>query len=155
MTTITWRIEKRKISDLKDYHKNARVLSTDQAAQLKASLERFGLIDKPIINTDNTIIGGHQRKSVLKKMGYKEIECSVPDRTLTDEEVEELNVRHNKNHGSWDYDILANEYDPVALVAWGFKTEELFDGVSLLEDLKDESEKKKKFKKCPECGHEF
>lgn len=155
MPIITWRIEKRKISELKDYHKNARVLSKDQAAQLKASLERFGLIDKPIINQDNTLIGGHQRKSTLKKMGFKEVECNVPDRQLSESEVEELNIRLNRNHGAWDYDTLANEYDPCALVAWGFSAEELFDGVSLIEELKDETESKKKCKKCPECGHEF
>lgn len=138
MPTITWHIEKRKISDLKDYHKNARVLSKDQAAQLKASLERFGLIDKPIINTDNTIIGGHQRKNVLKSLKIKEIECNVPDRTLTEEEIEELNIRLNKNVGDWDFDILANQWDAEALVSWGFSTEELMGGI--VESIESEIE---------------
>jgi hypothetical protein len=62
MPAPTWHIEKRKISELKDYGKNPRILKEDQEIHLRISLEKFGIIDKPIINLDNTIIGGHQRK---------------------------------------------------------------------------------------------
>jgi ParB-like chromosome segregation protein Spo0J len=34
-------------------------------------METFGIAEKPVVNTDNTIIGGHQRLKILKKMGYK------------------------------------------------------------------------------------
>jgi len=102
MLPIEWHIEKRKISELKDYSKNPRTLSKDQEAHLRQSLTKFGLIDKPIINTDNTIIGGHQRKRTLKKMGLKEIEVNVPSRPLDEKEIEELNIRLNKNTGSFE-----------------------------------------------------
>jgi len=132
---IHWHIEKRKISELKDYKKNPRILTEDQEIQLRASLEKFGLIDKPIINLDNTIIGGHQRKRTLKKMGHKEVECMVPDRSLDEKEIEELNIRLNKNTGDWDWECLANEWDPNELMEWGFTAEELMGSINEVEDL--------------------
>jgi site-specific DNA-methyltransferase (adenine-specific) len=85
------------------------------------------MIDKPIVNLDsaNTIIGGHQRKHVLESTGVKEIECWIPDRELTEREVEELNIRLNKNTGSWDFDVLANEFELDDLLEWGFDKKEL------------------------------
>ena len=85
------------------------------------------MIDKPIVNADsaNTIIGGHQRKHVLEASGVKEVECWIPDRELTGKEVEELNIRLNKNTGAWDFDVLANEFELDDLLDWGFDKGEL------------------------------
>jgi hypothetical protein len=115
------------IDELTDYYKNPRSLSDKEFKQLKTSLDKFGMIDKPIVNADsaNTIIGGHQRKHVLEASGVKEIECWIPDRELSDKEVEELNIRLNKNTGSWDFDVLANEFELPDLVEWGFEPFEL------------------------------
>lgn len=110
-----------------DYTKNPRSLSEKEFKQLKTSLDKFGMIDKPIVNADsaNTIIGGHQRKHVLETMGVTECECWIPDRELSDKEVEELNIRLNKNTGSWDFDTLANEFELDDLLEWGFEKGEL------------------------------
>jgi len=116
-----------KLAELTDYYKNPRSLSEKEFKQLKTSLDKFGMIDKPIVNLDasNTIIGGHQRKHVLEASGVKECECWVPDRELSDKEVEELNIRLNKNTGSWDFDVLANEFELDDLLDWGFDKGEL------------------------------
>lgn len=114
-----WHLEKRKISDLKEFAKNPRKITKTQFDHIKASIEKFGLIDKPFINTDNTIIGGHQRLRILQRLGYDELEVQVPNRSLTEKEVEELNYRHNENSGDWDYDILANQYELSDLLMWG------------------------------------
>lgn len=123
---ITWTLEKRKISSLKDHPKNPRKLSKHDAEHLKKSLEKFGLADKPIITKEGLIIGGHQRKRILKKMGFKEVECWVPERDLSQDEVDELNIRLNRNLGEWDFDKLANEWNFEDLINWGF-TEAEFD----------------------------
>lgn len=136
---INWHLETRKLADLKDHPKNPRKLDKDQAEHLQKSLEKFGLIDKPIINLDNQIIGGHQRKNVLKKMKLKQIECFVPDHMLTPEEVDELNIRLNRNTGDWDWDILANQWDTEQLIDWGFKAEE-FLGASVEEIMGEDEE---------------
>ena len=147
---ITWHLEKRHIDELKQYHKNPREISKRDEAELCYSIDTFGLIDKPFINVDNTIIGGHQRMRVLKKLGFKEIEVNVPDRKLSDREVEELNIRHNKNTGDWDYDLLANEYEIADLINWGFLEEELLgsDEEDITPFAKVEEETQGI---CPEC----
>lgn len=130
---IEWHIEHRNINDLKSYHKNPRKISKYQMDHLKKSISQFGLIDKPFINTDNVIIGGHQRIQVLKKMGHKEIDVYVPNVTLSEKQTEELNVRHNKNTGEWDFDILANQFETTDLLEWGFTEDELQIDIKLIE----------------------
>lgn len=122
---IKWHLETRKISSLKNHSKNPRRLTEEQFKHLSTSLQKFGLIDKPIINPNGLIIGGHQRKNVLYKLGIKEVECWVPSSPLDDKQIDELNVRLNKNTGEWDFDILANEWDVKDLTEWGFTAEEL------------------------------
>lgn len=116
-----------RLDELTDYYKNPRSLSEKEFKQLKTSLDKFGMIDKPIVNADsaNTIIGGHQRKHVLEASGVTAIECWIPDRELSEREVEELNIRLNKNTGSWDFDTLANEFELDDLLEWGFDKTEL------------------------------
>lgn len=150
---VSWHIEKRKITELKDHPKNPRILTKEQEEQISKSLEKFGLVDKPAINLDGTIIGGHQRVRILKKLKEKEIECLIPSRMLDEKEVEELNIRLNKNTGDWDWDILANEWEITELLLWGFNAEELLG--TPIEDLgstEEEKEKDKKSKVCPNCG---
>ena len=140
---INWTLRTFRLDELTDYYKNPRSLSEKEFKQLKTSLDKFGMIDKPIVNADSahTIIGGHQRKHVLEASGVKEIECWIPDRELSDKEVEELNIRLNKNTGSWDFDVLANEFELPDLVEWGFTEYELlhtsFDGSTLFDSFND------------------
>ena len=49
----------------------------------------------------------------------------MPDHPLSEKEVEELNIRLNKNTGDWDWDVLANSWDPDELVEWGFTLKDL------------------------------
>lgn len=145
---ITWHLEKRQLLNLHSYSKNPRQLSIDEALDLEESITAFGLIDKPIINLDNTVIGGHQRIALLKKLKYKEIECWVPSRTLDESEVEELNIRLNKNIGQWDWDILANEWNLDDLLAWGFTPEQFAIDIAPISEEKIEDEDPER---CPEC----
>ena len=152
---INWHLEKRKLKDLKAHPKNPRQMSKEQENQLINSIEKFGLSEKLILNTDNMVIGGHQRLRVLKKLGHTEIDCWIPDQTLDEKQVDELNIRLNRNHGSFDYDILANEFNFEDLAQWGFTSTEL-EMTNIDEVFKDSEEiPKKKKKECPNCGHEF
>lgn len=147
---IEWKIETRPIKSLKKHPNNPRYLTKIQHDHLKSSLEKFGLADKPIINLDGTIIGGHQRIKVLKEMGTTEIEVLVPNRMLDEKEQNELCIRLNKNTGDWDYDILANEWEICELVEWGFTEKDLELFLDASED-KVETEKEESCK-CPTCG---
>lgn len=154
---IIWHLEKRLIKDLIPYHKNPRYLKEDDGEHLKKSMQSFGIIEKPIVNLDNTLIGGHQRVSILKQMKVEEVECWLPNRMLTEKEIEECNIRLNKNTGDWDWECLANSFEIGDLIQWGFKEEE-FLGIPLdVEEIPstDENKKDKKKTMCPECGCEF
>jgi DNA modification methylase len=120
-----WHLETRNIEALQEHPKNARSLTKDQAKHLMQSMAKFGLIDKPIITLDGNVIGGHQRLKVLKQLGHEEVECWVCNEELSDSEIDELNIRLNKNTGEWDWDVLANEWNPEDLFNWGFTEEEL------------------------------
>lgn len=122
-----WNLETRNIKDLKEHPRNARCLTKDQAKHLSTSMSKFGIIDKPIITKDGMIIGGHQRLNVLKTMKQKSVECWVCEEELTSEEIDELNIRLNKNTGDWDWEKLANEWDINLLCEWGFTVKDFHD----------------------------
>lgn len=131
---INWHLENIPIKQLKDHAKNPRQISKDQFHHLENLIKKFGLIDKPIINQDFTIIGGHQRIKILKKMKAKTVECWVPDKQLEQADIDHLCIGLNLNKGEWDFDVLANEWDELDLLKWGFTEEQL------LGDCKQDSE---------------
>lgn len=132
---LEWTTETRKVSELVPHKKNPRRMTSSQVEKLKASLEKFNLVELPAINTDNTILAGHQRLKILAMIGRgdEEIEVRVPNRKLKDEEAEEYLLRSNRNRGEWDYDMLANHFDFDFLDEVGFSDGELgiFDGFDL------------------------
>lgn len=155
---VNWTLTELPIKSLKDHPKNPRQIGKEQFERLGNLINKFGLIDKPIVNHDMTIIGGHQRIRYLKKQKVKTIECWLADRLLSEKQVEELMIGVNKIHGQFDFDILANVFDPVDLLNWGFSEKELLDACTEAEEILDElqeKEKKKKPKQCPNCGHEL
>lgn len=153
---ITWRLDKRKLRELFPYDKNPRQLNEKQGEQLKKSLDKFGLIDRPCINLDGTIIGGHQRLNVMNIFPDDMIEVMIPSRLLTVKEVEELNIRLNANQGSWDHDILANEFEIDELVEWGMEDlKKISETLMFGDEEEEETAKKKKKKTCPKCGEEI
>lgn len=143
-----WTLKTFAIKDLKDYHKNPRKITRDKCNKLKDSLSKYGLIDKPICTKEGLIISGHQRKNVLKAEGVKQIECYVPDRELTEKEIEGLNIAMNIDFGEFDYDILGNQWDQMDLIDYGFTPEQLMGTYE--EDDKDGQSKDGV--KCPTCG---
>lgn len=160
LSKINWTLHSFQLDELTDYYKNPRSLSEKEFKQLKTSLDKFGMIDKPIVNADSahTIIGGHQRKHVLESTGVKEVECWIPDRELTDREVEELNIRLNKNTGAWDFDTLANEFELPDLIEWGFEPFELGMNDDPAPEFKEYDESVAddvEFIICPKCGHKW
>ena len=156
MSEIKWNLKTYNISELTDYYKNPRQLTDKQFNQLKKSIDKFGMIDKPIVNADsqNTIIGGHQRLRVLRAEGQKSVECWIPSRELDEKEVEELNIRLNKNTGDWDFDTLANNFEMGDLLDWGFTEIDL--GLYPEDEEKSSTDEpsyeKPKMIICPNCG---
>jgi DNA modification methylase len=104
---------------------NPRQHTKEQANQLKASIERFGMVDPLICNDakgrENILIAGHFRLEVAKSLGYKE----VPVIFITVNDLgreKELNLRLNKNTGDFDFEKLqAMELDLLLDVGFDHK----------------------------------
>lgn len=124
LVTLTWSLRTMPLEDLHDLENNPRLISEQEFEQLKTSVQKFGLIDKPCVNVDGTIIGGHRRTDVYRAYGLTEIEVWWPSRRLTLEEVRELNIRLNRNTGDWDWEKLG-AMNPNDLIDWGFDPEDL------------------------------
>lgn len=156
MSKVQWHLEVLQIKDLKEHSKNPRKISKNNLQHLEELIKQFGLIDKPIVNKDLTIIGGHQRIRILKRMKSKTVECWVPDIQLKEEDIDKLCIGLNLNQGEWDYDVLANEWDPLKLLDYGFNQEKLMGTFKEVEEsLNEEKNNNKKKKTCPNCGCEF
>jgi DNA modification methylase len=124
MQPIVFHTEKRQVKSLIPYDKNPRFLTPEQELQLTESLSKFGLVEIPAINADGTLIAGHQRVTILIKLGRgdEEIDVRVPDRQLTEDEFKEYNIRSNANTGSWNVELLATAFDTDLLSDWGLET---------------------------------
>lgn len=69
--------------------------------KLKRSIEQFGYVEPIIWNEQTkTVVGGHQRLTVLKDMGVTEVDVVVVSFDRTKEMA--LNVALNKISGEWD-----------------------------------------------------
>lgn len=100
-------IQKIEIGKLKpaDYNPRKDLKPEDEEYQkIKKSIIEFGYVDPIIVNTDMTVIGGHQRLKVLKDLGYTVIECNMVDLNKNKEKA--LNIALNKISGDWDNNKL-------------------------------------------------
>lgn len=136
------------VSSLKPATYNPRTWNQDQEEALKESISRFGLVDPIIANGAdkrmNVVIGGHFRLHVAKELGYTEVPVvyvNIPEI----EREKELNLRLNKNTGSFDFKLLA-EFDKAFLTDVGFSSEEM-DTIFAVEDTSEQFDLKKELEK--------
>ena len=131
---LHWKNETRLIGDLKPYQFNPRKITENELDKLRDSIERNGYNSPILIDTDNTIVAGHQRWFVLKELGYDEIDVRVPERKLTEDEFKENNVKDNVNNGDWDHELLKEYYPVDQLIEWGVEDFQL-DVPGEIEDI--------------------
>ena len=140
---ITWKLEKRKLIDLKPHPKNPRQFTEKGMKDLENSINSIGFMQPININQDGTILSGHARAMKLKELGDNEVDVYVPDRMLTPKQEEEVLVRANANTaGQWDFDILANQFEDFELVDWGFEIPQVNLDDSGTKDLSDDLKSK-------------
>jgi len=99
-----WKIEKRKVAELKFYEKNPRKISEKMLEKLRRSLEEFGVVEPLVINPKNEVIGGNQRLKALQKLGVEEVDVVVVDLPKPKEKA--LNLALNRIQGEWDFELL-------------------------------------------------
>jgi DNA modification methylase len=107
LRSIEMNIQKIEITKLKpaEYNPRKNLKPEDEEYQkIKRSIIEFGYVAPVIVNSDMTVIGGHQRLKVLKELGYNEVECVVVDLNKNKEKA--LNIALNKISGDWDNNKL-------------------------------------------------
>ena len=135
---------------MKNYHKNPRQIKDKQFSNLRAWLLELGDLSGIVhdLNADE-VISGNQRMRAIDiakceivltegphepdaqgtvahgyviwqgaKYNYRQVRW-------TPEQCEKANIVANKAGGTWDFDILANEWEKDDLLEWGFELEEL------------------------------
>lgn len=108
MSAMEWRTIP--VEELKPaaYNPRKKLKAGDKEYEkIKNSIQEFGYVEPIIVNYDMTIIGGHQRLTVMKDLGYTEVQCVVV-RIEDENKVKALNVALNKITGAWDEQLLAD-----------------------------------------------
>lgn len=141
---------------------NPRFLSPDAEKAITRSVKKFGVVGGIVINrqTDNTIVGGHQKVKVLDKLNKYDPKTGENDYTLRVEFVDvdlktekELNLTLNNPNvqGDWDFGMLREllpdiDYKDAGFteadlsmigVDFLFQTDEQSDTADLLNDMRN------------------
>lgn len=151
---LIWTTEKIRLNDLIENSDNPRKLSKKDFDRLVKSLKDNGYHQRLIVDTDNVIIGGHQRTRALLAAGLdknNQIEVLKPNRKLTEEEYRRINIQDNLGYGEFDMDMLANLYDVNELIEWGMP-EDLFPSVDVYAEEPEKEPKEETYETCPTCG---
>tara|TARA_R100001440_G_scaffold41700_1_gene61432 strand:+ start:94 stop:699 length:606 start_codon:yes stop_codon:yes gene_type:complete len=140
MTTsdLKWSVEELEVSSLKEYEFNPRIITPEKLKHLSESIKRFGVAEPLVVNRDLTIVGGHGRKKALTLAKIQRVDCYIPNRILNEAEVDELNIRLNKNiAGDFDMEMLSNRFNIEELEDFGFTPTDM--GIDYREfDLSDD-----------------
>jgi len=134
----------------KKFTNNPRTITKKQYKMLQESLEKYGDLSGIVhdLNSDE-LISGNMRSSIIK-IDECEIELTAVYETptsqgtvaegyviwegakynyrqvrWTEEDCKFANIAANRMGGDWDYDILANEFDPDLLIEAGFEDWEI------------------------------
>lgn len=104
MEKLVWRTEQRRVSELIPLDYNPRKRNEEKQLKLQGSIDKFNLVEIPVINLDNHIIAGQRRWEAFYELGKSEekIDVRVPNRMLTEAEVKEYNLLSNTHAGEWD-----------------------------------------------------
>jgi DNA modification methylase len=105
---LVWCTAQKRVDDLIPQDINPRTINDVQMLHLKKSLQKYNLVEIPAIDTDGTILAGHQRIKALQLLGRgKEvIDVRIPNRKLTRRESNQYLIASNKLGGDWDFEKL-------------------------------------------------
>lgn len=96
-----------------DYNPRKELKPGDKEYEkIKKSISEFGFADPVVVNSNSgkkdmyIIVGGHQRVTVAKALGYTDVPCAIVN--LDKEHEKALNVALNKITGEWNKELLAD-----------------------------------------------
>jgi hypothetical protein len=110
-----------KLSEVKSNPNNPRIIKDDKFTKLVKSIKEFPkmLEIRPIVvNSDMIVLGGNMRLKACKEAGLKEVPV-IFAQDLTEEEQKQFIIKDNVGFGEWDWDMIANEWEPELIENWG------------------------------------
>lgn len=119
MKTLSWTVGVRDVKELLPWKENPRKISKIALEKLKEKITKNGFHDVIVIDVDNTILSGNQRKKALMQLGIDQVYVLIPNRKLNDVERSKIALESNINDGEWDFEIL-KEFDLELLNDVGF-----------------------------------
>ena len=142
-------IAKKRIDEMDRAKYNLRIElrpGDDEYEKLHGNILRFGMV-LPIVWNErtNTVVGGHQRLTVLENDGVEEVEVSVVN--LDEKQEKQLNIALNKTGGNWDEakltalldelgdDALETGFSEMEIEALQNDIDDLVDGGFLNDEL--------------------
>ena len=114
-------IQKIKIGKIKGNPINPRIVKNEKFRSLVESIKSFPqmLEKRPIVvDADFMILGGNMRWKACAELGVKEVYVIVAE-DWTPEQQAEFIIKDNGHAGEWDWDVLANAWEPELLKEWG------------------------------------
>jgi DNA modification methylase len=117
-----------KISQVKANPKNPRIIKDHKFKKLVQSIKDFPemLEKRPIVVDENMIVlGGNMRLKACLEAGLKEVWIDVAN--WTEEQKQEFIIKDNVGFGEWDWELLANEWEPDLLDKWGLDLPDMFE----------------------------
>jgi len=125
-----FRVEIRKIDDIKPYEKNPR--RNDKAVEAVArSIREFGFRQPIVIDSNGVIVVGHTRWKAAKALGLEKVPVHVAT-DMTPKQIKAYRIADNKiaELADWDHDLLPAELSElqgmnIDLDLLGFSSEEL------------------------------
>ena len=115
------------IGKIRTNPKNPRFIKDDKYKSLLKSLKDFPemkSIREIVIDEDYIILGGNMRYKAIKELGEKTAQVKIVS-GLTEKQKQEFIVKDNQPYGSWDMDLLANDFELNDLLEWGFDEADL------------------------------
>ena len=160
-------IQRRQVSALIPYIRNARTHSPEQIAQIAASIREFGWTNPVLVDGENGIIAGHGRVLAARKLGMEEVPC-IELAGLSDTQRRAYIIADNKLalNAGWDDELLALELGELHaadfdMALLGFDAGELSAAMGLDKELDGDAPKidegidyKEKFAIIVECADE-
>jgi len=111
------KIEHWTLDRLVPYERNARTHSSEQIAQIAASIQEFGFTNPILVDGKDGIIAGHGRLMAAKDLGMAQVPVVVLDH-LTPDQKRAYVLADNKLalNAGWDVDLLASEIEELQAV---------------------------------------
>lgn len=109
---------------------NPRRIDKQAFSKLKTSLYEKDLNDiKELLvypyNENYVVLSGNMRLKAYKELNYTDIKCKIINPEVSKQTLQKIIIIENTNYGSWDEDILANEWEAELLDAWGYDLPEI------------------------------